>query len=118
MTCPISVDREFSIEIRSVADLKIKNLEIVSAQAPNLLNIMMCCRRRAFFVCKHLANFGGRLSSLKLNWCPITVMEIGSLNQPLSACKVFIRLSTDVTVISAKTEKSFSRTNKAPKRRT
>jgi len=48
VTCPISTDREFSIEIGSVADLKIKNLEIVSAQAPNLLNIMMCCRRRAF----------------------------------------------------------------------
>jgi hypothetical protein len=50
VTCPISEDREFSIEIGSVADLKIKNLEIVnkttnrvdivSAQAPNLLNIV------------------------------------------------------------------------------
>jgi hypothetical protein len=58
VTCPISSDREFSIEIGSVADLKIKNLEIVnkttnhvdivSAQAPNLLNILLWCRRRAF----------------------------------------------------------------------
>jgi hypothetical protein len=30
VTCPISADREFSIEIESVADLKIKNLEIVN----------------------------------------------------------------------------------------
>jgi hypothetical protein len=30
VTCLISADREFSIEIRSVADLKIKNLEIVN----------------------------------------------------------------------------------------
>jgi hypothetical protein len=30
VTCPISVDREFSIEIGSVADLKIENLEIVN----------------------------------------------------------------------------------------
>jgi hypothetical protein len=30
VTCPISADREFSIEIGSVADLKIKNLEIVN----------------------------------------------------------------------------------------
>jgi hypothetical protein len=58
VTCPISADREFSIEIGSVADLKIKNLEIVkkttnhvdivSAQAPNLLNIILWCRRRTF----------------------------------------------------------------------
>jgi hypothetical protein len=58
VTCPISEDREFSIEIGSVADLKIKNLEIVnkitnhvdivSAQAPNLLNIILWCRRRTF----------------------------------------------------------------------
>jgi hypothetical protein len=58
VTCLFSADREFSIEIRLVADLKIKNLEIVnkttnhadivSAQAPNLLNIILWCRRRAF----------------------------------------------------------------------
>jgi hypothetical protein len=30
VTCPIAADREFSIEIGSVADLKIKNLEIVN----------------------------------------------------------------------------------------
>jgi hypothetical protein len=58
VTCPISADREFSIEIGLVADLKIKNLEIVnkttnhvaivSAQAPNLLNIILWCRRRTF----------------------------------------------------------------------
>jgi len=58
VTCPISADREFSIEIRSVANLKIKNLEIVnkttnhvdivSAQAPNLLNIILWCTRRKF----------------------------------------------------------------------
>jgi len=30
VTCPISAYREFSIEIGSVADLKIKNLEIVN----------------------------------------------------------------------------------------
>jgi hypothetical protein len=30
VTCPISADREFSIEIGSVADLKFKNLEIVN----------------------------------------------------------------------------------------
>jgi hypothetical protein len=50
VTCLISADREFSIKIGSVADLKIKNLEIVnkitnhvdivSAQAPNLLNVV------------------------------------------------------------------------------
>jgi hypothetical protein len=50
VTYPISADREFSIKIGSVADLKIKNLEIVnkitnhvdivSAQAPNLLNVV------------------------------------------------------------------------------
>ncbi len=58
VTCPISADREFSFEIGSVADLKIKNLEIVnkttnhedivSAHAPNLLNIILWCRRRTF----------------------------------------------------------------------
>jgi hypothetical protein len=58
VTCPISADREFSIEIGSVAALKIKNLEIVnkitnhldivSAQAPNLPNIILWCRRRTF----------------------------------------------------------------------
>jgi hypothetical protein len=58
VTFPISSDREFSIEIRSVADLNVKNLEtvnktakhvdIVSAQAPNLLNLILCCRRRKF----------------------------------------------------------------------
>jgi hypothetical protein len=58
VTCPISADREFSIEIGSVADLKIKNLEIVnkitnnvdivSAQAPNLLNIILWYRRKTF----------------------------------------------------------------------
>jgi hypothetical protein len=58
VTCPISADREFSIEIGLVANLKIKNLEnvnkttnhvdIVSAQAPNLLNIILWCRRRTF----------------------------------------------------------------------
>jgi hypothetical protein len=58
VTCPISADREFSIEIGSVADLKIKNLEIVnkttnrvdivSAQANNLLNIILWCIRRTF----------------------------------------------------------------------
>jgi hypothetical protein len=30
VTCPISADRELSIEIGSVADLKFKNLEIVN----------------------------------------------------------------------------------------
>jgi hypothetical protein len=30
VTCPISADREFSIEIGPVADLKFKNLEIVN----------------------------------------------------------------------------------------
>jgi hypothetical protein len=30
VTCTISADREFSIEIGSAADLKIKNLEIVN----------------------------------------------------------------------------------------
>jgi hypothetical protein len=30
VTCPISADREFSIEIGSVADLKFKNFEIVN----------------------------------------------------------------------------------------
>jgi hypothetical protein len=30
VTCPILADREFSIEIRLVADLKFKNLEIVN----------------------------------------------------------------------------------------
>jgi hypothetical protein len=30
VTCPISADRKFSIEIGSVANLKIKNLEIVN----------------------------------------------------------------------------------------
>jgi hypothetical protein len=30
VTCPISADREFSNEIGSVANLKIKNLEIVN----------------------------------------------------------------------------------------
>ncbi len=30
VTCPISADTEFSIEIGSVADLKFKNLEIVN----------------------------------------------------------------------------------------
>jgi hypothetical protein len=58
VTCPISADAEFSIEIGLVADLKIKNLEIVnkitnyvdivSAQAPNLLNIILWLRRRTF----------------------------------------------------------------------
>jgi hypothetical protein len=58
VTCPISADREFSIEMRSVADLKIKNLEIVnkttnhvdivSALAPNLLNMILWCRRKTF----------------------------------------------------------------------
>jgi hypothetical protein len=33
VTCPISADRDFSIEIRPVADLKIKNLEIVNKNA-------------------------------------------------------------------------------------
>jgi len=33
VTCPISADREFSIEIGSVADLKFKNLEIVNKTA-------------------------------------------------------------------------------------
>jgi hypothetical protein len=70
VTCPISADREFSIEIGSVADLKIKNLEIVNkttnhvdfvpAQAPNLLNIMLWCRRRTF---------------LCVNTCPISVTD-------------------------------------------
>jgi len=36
VTCPISADREFSIEIGSVADLKIKNLEIVNKTTPLL----------------------------------------------------------------------------------
>jgi hypothetical protein len=59
VTCPISANREFSIEIGSVANLKIKNLEIVnkitnhvdsvSAQAPNLLNIILWYRRT--FLC-------------------------------------------------------------------
>jgi hypothetical protein len=58
VTCLISADREFSIEIGSVTDMKIKNFEIVnkttnhvdivSAQAPNLLNIILWCRRRTF----------------------------------------------------------------------
>jgi hypothetical protein len=30
VTCPISADREFYIEIESVVDLKFKNLEIVN----------------------------------------------------------------------------------------
>jgi hypothetical protein len=30
VTCPISADREFSIEIGSVADFKFKDLEIVN----------------------------------------------------------------------------------------
>jgi hypothetical protein len=91
VTCPISEDREFSIEIGSVADLKIKNLEIVnktknhvhilSAQAPNLLNIILWHRRRTFLCVKHLANFGGRLSGLKSDLWKISVMEIRSLNQ-------------------------------------
>jgi hypothetical protein len=34
-------------------------------------------------VCKHLADFSGRLLSLKSDQWPISVMEIGSLNQPL-----------------------------------
>ncbi len=32
---------------------------------------------------KHLADFSGRLSSLKLDQWPISIMEIESLNQPL-----------------------------------
>jgi hypothetical protein len=58
VTCLISADREFSIKTGLVADLKNKNLEIVnkttnhvdivSAQAPNLLNIILWCRRRTF----------------------------------------------------------------------
>jgi hypothetical protein len=39
VTCRISADREFSIEIGSVADLKIKNLEIVS-KATNHVDIV------------------------------------------------------------------------------
>jgi hypothetical protein len=38
VTCPISADREFSIEIGSVADLKFKNLEIVNKQQQFYLN--------------------------------------------------------------------------------
>jgi hypothetical protein len=96
VTCPISADREFSIEIGLVANLKIKNLEIVnkttnhedivSTQAPNLINIILWCRRRTFLCVNTwpilVANFGDQLSSLKSDWLPISVMEIGSLNQP------------------------------------
>jgi hypothetical protein len=41
VTCPISADREFSIEIGSVADLKIKNLEIVN-KITNHVDIVFC----------------------------------------------------------------------------
>jgi hypothetical protein len=36
VTCPISADREFFIEIGSVADLKIKNFEIVNKAANHI----------------------------------------------------------------------------------
>jgi len=36
VTCPISADREFSIEIGSVSDLKIENLEIVNKTTNNV----------------------------------------------------------------------------------
>jgi hypothetical protein len=58
VACLIPSDREFSIEMGSVADLNVKNLEIVnkttnhvdivSAQASNLLNLILWCRRRKF----------------------------------------------------------------------
>jgi hypothetical protein len=71
VTCPISADAEFSIEIGSVADLKIEivnkitnHVDIVSAQAPNLLNIKLWCRRRTF------------LCVLGLFWWPIIKFEI------------------------------------------
>jgi hypothetical protein len=39
MTCPISADREFPIEIGSVANLKIRNLEIVN-KTTNLMDFI------------------------------------------------------------------------------
>ncbi len=44
--------------------------------------------KKNIFVCKHLANFGGRLSSLKSDRWLISVMEIRSLNQPSPAAGV------------------------------
>jgi hypothetical protein len=38
-------------------------------------------QKKNIFVCKHLANFSGRLLSLRSDRWPILVMEIGSLNE-------------------------------------
>jgi hypothetical protein len=54
--------------------------DIISAQAPNLLRIIV---KKNIFVCKHLPDFSCRLSSLKSEHWPILLMDIISLNQPL-----------------------------------
>jgi hypothetical protein len=53
VTCPISADREFSIEIRSVANLKIENLEIVNKTTNHVdfVKILMPAHRNYLYGC-------------------------------------------------------------------
>jgi hypothetical protein len=49
--CLISADREFSIEIGSVADLKIRNLDIVNPNPFGIILILIPAHNNGLFNC-------------------------------------------------------------------